>query len=115
MSTPTARRAERIPQAVASREALVQYDSDQHLGRDDTHDPMEKDETEMELERLLFGDEQGFHERLRSHGTGTGVLVPAVTEEDGREEDVLEGEGLEGVDDADVCTFSESLSYTFFH
>lgn len=59
-------------------------------------DPDEKDATEQELERLVFGDSAGFREGLRDF---------AVEEEEGSEEDVEESAaetGLEGLDDADV-------------
>ena len=53
----------------------------------------EKDETEQELERLIFGDSAGFREGFKD-----------VALQDSADEDVEEGEntGLEGLDDADV-------------
>lgn len=52
----------------------------------------EKDETEEELERLVFGDSAGFHKAIKSS---------ALTEEElnEREDEIT---GLEGLDDADV-------------
>ena len=72
-------------------------------------DPMEKDETELELEKLVFGDDTGFHERLKSHRQELGVRGQSRTAQSKQEEpDGLEEEGLEDIDDADVCTFDES-------
>ena len=53
----------------------------------------EKDETEQELERLVFGDSAGFRRGFED-----------VALQDSADEDVEEGEntGLEGLDDADV-------------
>ena len=54
---------------------------------------IEKDETEEELERLVFGDSAGFREGLRDF---------SLEEEEGAEgEDEAPG-GLEGLDDAQV-------------
>ena len=76
----------------------------------DSDDPMEKDETELELEKLVFGDDTGFHERLKSHRQEVGVQGQSRTAQSKQEEpDGLEEEGLEDVDDADVCTFDESI------
>lgn len=65
----------------------------------------EKDETEEKLERLLFGDDAGFHEALKSHRTPGAmdlVLRDDSDEEEGEGED--EG-GLDDVSDADVSGF----------
>ncbi|KAL1866954.1 U3 snoRNP protein [Paecilomyces lecythidis] len=63
---------------------------------------LEKDETEEKLERLLFGDDAGFHEALKSHRTPGAmdlVLRDASDEEEGEGEDE---EGLDDVSDADL-------------
>lgn len=52
----------------------------------------EKDETEEELEHLVFGDSAGFREWLKS--------FPQQEATEGTDEQV--GTGLEGLDDADV-------------
>ena len=70
----------------------------------DSDDPMEKDETELELEKLVFGDDAGFQEGLKSYRTDVGTLdIP----EDGTEN--IQSEGLSGIvqdlevlNDADV-------------
>ena len=70
----------------------------------DSDDRMEKDETELELEKLVFGDAAGFHEGLRSHQEDafpTKLDINSEGEDDSAQD---EDEGLEGVDDADVCT-----------
>ncbi|KAI9673935.1 MAG: hypothetical protein M1817_002141 [Caeruleum heppii] len=64
-------------------------------------DPMEKDETEEALERLVFGDEVGFKEGLKTHTWEKGPHRP-TEESPSDEEDVAEGKNegeLEGVDD----------------
>ena len=63
----------------------------------ESDDSIGKDKTELELEKLVFGDEIGFHEGLKPHGQ----RAPPASQpsEQGR----LEEEGLEDIDDADVC------------
>ena len=62
-----------------------------------------KDKTELELEKLLFGDEIGFHESLKPHGQ---IVAPmSQPAEHGR----LPEEGLEEIDDADVCILKWAL------
>lgn len=58
-----------------------------------TEAELEKDEAEEELERLVFGDSEGFREGLRD------FKLDDEAEEDGDDSD---GSGLEGMDDADV-------------
>lgn len=71
--------------------------SDSYNGLE-SDDPMEKDETELELEKLIFGDEAGFQEILSTYRSTQAVLSPVS------DDDVLQdgGEGLTGIDDADV-------------
>jgi hypothetical protein len=60
-----------------------------------TDGDMEKDEAEEELERLVFGDSEGFREGLKDF---------KLNDEDAEEgEDSDAQGGLEGLDDADVC------------
>jgi len=61
-----------------------------------TEAEIEKDEAEEELERLVFGDSEGFREGLRDFKLGDDEA-----EQDGDESDAQGG--LEGMDDADVC------------
>ena len=69
----------------------VEEDSDIDIEVDGVE---EKDETEQELERLVFGDSAGFREGLRDF-----ALDRQESEsEDGEDAAV----GLEGLDDADV-------------
>lgn len=62
-----------------------------------------KDQTELELEKLVFGDDAGFREGLQSFGDDT-----PYSYEDGSERDVIpteadtEEKDLDAVDDADV-------------
>jgi len=71
--------------------------SDSYNGLE-SDDPMEKDETELELEKLVFGDEAGFQEGLSTYRSTQAELSPVSDDE------ILQdrGEGLTGVDDADV-------------
>jgi U3 small nucleolar RNA-associated protein 18 len=58
----------------------------------DAEGEMEKDETEEELEHLVFGDSAGFRERLKSFPQDDAAGV----------EDEQDMTGLEGLDDAEV-------------
>lgn len=66
---------------------------------EDSDTDMEKDATEEELERLVFGDRTGFLEGLRQFGKG-GELVGTAREDESEDDD---GSELENVADADVC------------
>lgn len=86
--------------------ALVnQDDSSESFNGYDSAESKEKDATELELEKLVFGDELGFYDGLQSLNdaaileTGNDAEIQADGGEDG-----LTEEGLEGVDDADVRT-----------
>jgi U3 small nucleolar RNA-associated protein 18 len=68
-----------------------------------TEAELEKDEDEEELERLVFGDSEGFREGLRDF-----KLDDGEDEEDGEASDAQDG--LEGMDDADVCFLLEVWS-----
>lgn len=64
---------------------------------------VEKDETELELERQIFGDDGGFHKHLSSYGEGSPLSSSALAKAGGQnEQDAEEEQGLEGVDDAAV-------------
>lgn len=71
----------------------------------DEEEPEEKDDFEVELEKLVFGDSVGFREGLRhfagSEGTAQNALVV--------QEDEDEQGGLEGLADSDVCKVLEKL------
>lgn len=60
-------------------------------GSESDDEENEKDETEVELERLIFGDSAGFRDRLK----GSALAVR-------EEEEDNEQPGLDGLDDADV-------------
>ncbi|KAL2039668.1 hypothetical protein N7G274_007527 [Stereocaulon virgatum] len=73
------------------------------LSEGDSDDAMEKDDTELELEKLVFGDNTGFHERLKSHRSEPTALENSG-EAWGKQEqpgDLLE-KGMEDIDDADL-------------
>lgn len=84
----------------------------QQLRRSDDDDPMDKDDTEIELEKLLFGDTVGFHESLKAHDKGAGTLILPLGEKSHSEDgDESKEEGLEGVDDADVRNFNQAATF----
>ncbi len=70
-------------------------------GSSDGDEALEKDETEQKLEKLIFGDEAGFLDSLRSYDTGNELLRRSASDE--FEEEQEETENLEGVADEDVC------------
>lgn len=89
----------------ASLALVSQDDSSESFNGYDSAESKEKDATELELEKLVFGDELGFYDGLKSlndaAAPGTGSDAETPVDDDG---DELIGEGLEGVDDADVRT-----------
>lgn len=68
-----------------------------------TNAELEKDHAEEELERLVFGDGEGFRDGLRDF-----KLDDDEADEDG-DESGSQG-GLEGMDDADVCSLGWSAT-----
>jgi len=68
----------------------------------------DKDDTELELEKLVFGDDAGFHNALRTFEDGAvasnSTLPYSGDEEEEGDQAPGEAEGLEGVNDADVCS-----------
>lgn len=92
--------------------------SESDLEGAESDSPEEKDETEQKLESLVFGDQTGFHDALKSyeqktdaqfgldiaHGQERGVDYPS----DAESEDGVVSDALAGLADDDVC-----LSYFF--
>ena len=71
----------------------------------DSEDPMEKDEAEGELEKLVFGDNSGFIEGLKSYRQElAGPLFEQLEGSKDGNHGVWEDEGLEGIADADVIS-----------
>lgn len=64
----------------------------------------EKDEAEKKLEKLLFGDDEGFHSALKDHQDWEMAGVPEKSDEEGGEADEggAEDRDLGDVADADV-------------
>ena len=81
-----------------------------HTSGVDTDDPEQKDHTELELEKLVFGNAEGFRKGLKSH---TKSAAPSISVEGGDAQNLLFNESvadnLQDVDDTDVC----GLSVTF--
>lgn len=69
----------------------------------DSDEPMGKDGTEIELEKLVFGDKSGFHEGLKSYKNPSTDLRGLVDGDQLQGQDGLDEGTLEGLDDADVC------------
>lgn len=78
-------------------------------------DSLEKDETEERLENLIFGDDSGFHEALKSHGHGQTDLVRRKSSdaEGGSDSqgELRDNSALEGLEDADVGVCGASGSF----
>ena len=68
----------------------------------DSDEPMGKDGTEMELEKLVFGDRSGFNEGLKSYKHPDNGIRDLVADDQLQGQDGLEEGNLEGLDDADV-------------
>ena len=97
----------RKPSAMSKPLPAAEDDLSDNFEGLDSDDPMEKDEIELELEKLVFGDEAGFHEGLRSHREGVPLTkFDTSTELEDAAEVSDEDPGLEGVDDAGVSTLA---------
>lgn len=90
---------------------MRQDDSDVEMdgGEADEEVVREKDEMEKKLERMLFGDDEGFQDALKSQQDRGLMALGAISDEESAGESGEEGEdedgeekGLEDVDDADV-------------
>ena len=75
-------------------------DDSDRLNRDET---MVKDKTEIELEKLVFGDESGFIDALKSYKDASTQLRDLVNGGRRQVQNGLGEESLGGLDDADVC------------
>ena len=76
------------------------------------NEPMEKNETEKQLEKRVFGDDLGFHEGLKFFNNDKTVLQGLVDGDRVQAQDGLEDENLEGLDDADVCKLVLPVGFT---
>ena len=79
-----------------------QDDSFGGLSDHGNNNSMEKDDTELELEKLVFGDNDGFRENLRRQKLDTDVLGHSGVEEDEESNAESSQEGFADVKDADV-------------
>jgi len=98
MPSSKSRKAQALADAVQQPTPPTQDEfSDSYNGLE-SDDPMDKDETELELEKLVFGDEAGFQEGLSTYKSTQAAPSPVSDDE------VLQGggDGLAGIDDADV-------------
>lgn len=85
---------------------LVDDDSSGAFSGFESDEEQDKDSIELELEKAVFGDKVGFHERLKYHGTVENALVGSIAHR------VTAGKNVEGetqdnlrdIADADVCS-----------
>jgi hypothetical protein len=74
-----------------------------------------KDQQELELEKLVFGDEEGFEEGLRDYNEQLNDAFPPdeTTLEEGEQDGGLESDegGMDGLDDAAVCRTRRRISH----
>ena len=76
--------------------------------------PLEKDRIELELEKLVFGDDKGFREGLRSYGWENGDVgngLDSAEEGADSENDITEEQDLDALEDADVSKSLKLLKY----
>lgn len=80
----------------------------------DEEDVPEKDEAEKKLERMLFGDDEGFMGALKSQQEGTDAMQLTLhsdqSESAGEEVDGQDEDDMENMADADVCISSRAFT-----
>lgn len=96
-------------------------DSDEDIDMDedvesDEEDVPEKDETEKKLERMLFGDDEGFMGALKSQQERADAMQLTLHSDDESEsaQEGAEGEDeedMENMADADVCELCHARAY----
>lgn len=79
----------------------------------DSDEPMEKDETETKLDKLVFGDKSGFYEGLDSYNGANDDIRGLVDGDQQHAQDGLEEGNFEGLDDADVCNVETPVRLAF--
>ena len=88
-------------------------DMDNGFQRLDSDEPVEKDATEIELEKMVFGDSSGFHEGLKPYKDASIDSRGLVEGERQQTQSSVEDEKLEDLDDADVCDVELSAGLSF--
>jgi hypothetical protein len=66
---------------------------------------VEKDEEERQLEKLIFGDDEGFQEGLKEQAYDDSDFEDSLLDQNS-EEDLQTENGIENAADDDVCRFS---------
>ncbi|KAH8704739.1 WD40-repeat-containing domain protein [Talaromyces proteolyticus] len=96
--------------APASRFKFDESRDDADTSSDD--DVLEKDEVEQKLEKLLFGDEEGFQAGLKSHGGQQTMDLVMRSDGEGEDGDAVEEdkENLENVADDDLFFFDSGAA-----
>lgn len=81
----------------------VSQDQDHNESSDE--DVPEPDETEKKLEKLLFGDDEGFHEALKSHRSRQTTDIDMMSGDEGAggdDKSAEDDQDMDGIADADV-------------
>ena len=88
----------------------LQVESDYDFGGFDS-DPMEKDKNEIKLEKVVFGDEKGFHDNLRLGREGR-IAPHAYRLKEWQRQDAGEvlDQGIKGLKDDDVGDINSPVS-----
>ncbi|KAL8702041.1 MAG: hypothetical protein Q9224_000211 [Gallowayella concinna] len=123
---PHPRRASKSPEAVEWDEPRMPHLTDdgppEAFDGFDSDDDTDKDSIELELEKAVFGDGLGFHERLKQHGAAENSRVPSAAH-GGTLRRTIEVEGeddIQNIADADLFIIdagpsTKSLQPTFAH
>ncbi|KAL8720988.1 MAG: hypothetical protein Q9225_002228 [Loekoesia sp. 1 TL-2023] len=91
---------QKVQMDIAEEEFSEAFDGSESDGEEEEKEGEYKDITELQLEKAVFGDEAGFHERLRDHRFARNNRGPAVTAR-GPVEDEAEDD-MRKFDDADL-------------
>lgn len=81
----------------------------------ESNEETDKDSIELELEKAVFGDALGFHERLKQHGTNRDGRIPSATH-DGTFQRTVEDEvedDFKNIADADVRYQATAVTFDF--
>ncbi|KAL1961835.1 hypothetical protein VTN77DRAFT_1004 [Rasamsonia byssochlamydoides] len=91
------------------------FDRDQDHNEPSDEEVPEKDETEKRLEKLLFGDDEGFHEALKSHRRRQSTDIAMRSgDEDASEDDegAEDDQDMDDVADADLFFLDSGTAET---
>lgn len=104
MSHAKSQKTTRIPEFPLNLNYLTQDQFSNSSNESDDDESMEKDEVELKLEKIVFGDESGFHQGLKSHkdkiSSQAFENIEKIEVDDNKNEE--QKNGIHDVDDADV-------------